>query len=187
MAITDAKVEDERGRTVPAVREIASAPRWPWQVPSYRLLSPDIRRWMVYEGFGGLGVMALAVVVAFLVAVAQHQAATVVAIFGMVALIGSWFAMNQILNWKWTGAGRRFAARVLAANGMCPSCGYGIEGVRADADGLTTCPECATGWRVGVLAACGCCQYSLMGASPESDGSLRCPECGWRWDPYEPD
>lgn len=61
--------------------------------------------------------------------------------------------------------------RVVVAGGNCPSCGYG----------LTTCPECASAWRVGAIAACERCEYSLMGVEPDAEGSMRCPECGWQW------
>lgn len=185
MAITDAKVDDERGRRVTVMRAMWPAPRWPWNVPDYRCLSPRIRRSMVYAGLLEIAFLGSAVLAGMLAFTTDSRAGAFTVLSAMAASFLGWFIVNQVYHWAWTGRGRRFAARALAAHGTCPSCGYGIAGVRQDRDGLTTCPECASAWRVGAIAACGWCEYSLMGASLDERGAMRCPECGWVWDSRE--
>jgi hypothetical protein len=148
MSITSAMVEDERGQRVPVVAELAPAPRWPWKTPPRQLLSPDAKRWMLIEGMAGLGVIALAIIVSIMVALAGKQAASTAGIIVLVLGVGGYLLLNQLHNWHWSGPGRRFAARAVAHSGTCPSCGYGIAGVPSNDGGLTTCPECASLWRV---------------------------------------
>lgn len=95
----------------------------------------------------------------------------------------SCFGIHLLYNWHWSGPGRRYAARAMAADGVCPACGYGVAGVPAGTDGLTICPECAAAWRVGLIAACGNCGYDLMGTKPDERGAMMCPECSWEWHP----
>ena len=51
---------------------------------------------------------------------------------------------SYIYIWKSAEHGRD----ALLASGLCPSCGYGIAGVRCEADGCTVCPECSAAWRM---------------------------------------
>jgi hypothetical protein len=51
---------------------------------------------------------------------------------------------SYIYIWKSAQHGRD----ALLASGLCPSCGYGIVGVRSEPDGCTVCPECAAAWRM---------------------------------------
>ncbi len=39
-------------------------------------------------------------------------------------------------------------ARMLAAEGFCPSCGYALSGLRREADGCSVCPECGCAIRI---------------------------------------
>lgn len=181
MAIADAYIVDERGKRVQAVPEITPAPRWPWKVPPETLLSPDAKRWMILSSLGELCILASSIIIITLFSLVYYNHARSTPIIIFVALIGAWFVLHQIHHWHWSDPGRRHAARAMAAGGTCPSCGYGIAGVPSGADGLTICPECASAWRVGAIAACGRCDYSLMGTQPDADGSMRCPECGWVW------
>lgn len=50
----------------------------------------------------------------------------------------------------WFLAGRQQAADRMAAQGQCPSCEYEFAGLPHGRDGLVTCPECGSGWRVGI-------------------------------------
>lgn len=52
---------------------------------------------------------------------------------------------SYIYVWKSAQHGRD----ALLASGLCPSCGYGIVGVRPEPDGCTVCPECSAAWRTG--------------------------------------
>jgi len=104
---------------------------------------------MYVEGSAGLGVIALAIVMSIIVAMASSQRVTTVGIVMLLGAMGLYVLINQLHNWHWSGPGRRYAARVYAAQGTCPSCGYNIAGLPRGEDGLTTCPECASAWRVG--------------------------------------
>lgn len=73
-------------------------------------------------------------------------------LFGSLAvLIGLSFSSlvvslySYIYVWKSAEHGRD----ALLASGLCPSCGYGIVGVRCEPDGCTVCPECDAAWRMG--------------------------------------
>ena len=147
-SITEAKVEDERGRRVPVVPELASVPRWPWKTPSPPFVSPGANLWMKIDGAAGLGVVGLAIALSILVASIGLQSATTAGILSLTFGLGLYFVLNQCHAWYWTGPGRHFAARAMAGSGTCPSCGYGIGSVPKDADGLATCPECASAWQV---------------------------------------
>jgi len=35
----------------------------------------------------------------------------------------------------------------LLRRGLCPACGYKLEGLDPDANGFTTCPECSAAWK----------------------------------------
>ena len=37
---------------------------------------------------------------------------------------------------------------IMLRHRRCPHCGYGLRGLPTDDDGLTTCPECASIWRI---------------------------------------
>ena len=181
MAVTEARVEDERGRGVPVVRAIAEPPRWPWKFPERYLLSEQAALWMKIDGAAGLGVIAIAIAASIVVASVGMHGASTAGIGVLVCSMAAYFVINQAHTWRWTGPGRRFAARAMAARGVCPSCGYDLAGVPQDLDGLTACPECGGAWRVGAIAACGRCAYNLMGTQPDDQGAVQCPECGWVW------
>ncbi len=181
MGISEPKVDDERGRRVRVVAELGSAPRWPWKTPPWQLLSPMAKRWTFIDGTVGLGVIGLAIALSIVVGSIGRQSASTAGIISLVFGVGLYLLLNQLHNWHWTGPGRQYAARAMAANGTCPSCGYGIGSVPEGGDGLTTCPECASAWRVGAIAACGRCSYDLLGKQPDASGAMRCPECGWAW------
>lgn len=104
---------------------------------------------MYVDGVSGLAIVGLAIAMSVVVAAIGSQSATTAALFSLVFGLGSYFVINQLHSWHWSGPGRRFAARAMAKEGDCPSCGYGIDGVPRGDDGLTTCPECASAWRVG--------------------------------------
>lgn len=93
------------------------------------------------------------VVVVALVAFAAVKMGPVVialVLFSPVAATGIMFiatSLATITDWY----GRRssaFQARMLA-EGRCPSCDYGINGVEPQSDGCAVCPECAAAWMVG--------------------------------------
>lgn len=72
-------------------------------------------------------------------------------LFGSIAvLVGMSFSSlvvslsSYIYVWKSAEHGRD----ALLASRLCPSCGYGIVGVRPEPGGCTVCPECAAAWRV---------------------------------------
>ena len=73
-------------------------------------------------------------------------AAPVLALF----LIPGWF-LTWLLWWFVTG--RQEAADRMAARGCCPSCEYALEGLPAEGDGATMCPECGAAWRVQLRSA----------------------------------
>ena len=60
-------------------------------------------------------------------------------------LVPAWL-LTWLLWWFFTG--RQEAAERMAARGCCPSCEYALEGLYAERDGLTTCPECGAAWKV---------------------------------------
>ncbi|UYV11286.1 MAG: hypothetical protein NCW75_08210 [Phycisphaera sp.] len=185
MAITSAKVDDENGRRVPVVPELSSAPRWPWNIPSARILSPSVRRWMVCEGLIGLIGLGLAVLCALIAVAVQNRTGALILMAMMLVCVGLWLVLNQIHHWIWTGPGRQFAARAMAADGTCPSCGYGIAGVKPGHNGLATCPACSGAWHVGAIAACGNCGYDMIGTPHDERGVMVCPECSWEWSSKE--
>ena len=148
MGITEAMVEDERGRRVPVIRDLATVPRWPWKTPPPQLLSPKARRWMYVEGTAGLGVIGLAIALSIVVASVGRQSATTAGMWSLILGFGTYLLLNALHSWHWTGPGRHFAARAMASSGTCPCCGYGIRSVPKREDGLTICPECASVWRV---------------------------------------
>jgi hypothetical protein len=45
-------------------------------------------------------------------------------------------------------AGRQHQ-RLSLAGGACGACEYPLRAIEAGADGLTTCPECGAGWKLG--------------------------------------
>jgi hypothetical protein len=47
-----------------------------------------------------------------------------------------------------SGASRRARAACLSA-GLCPGCGYGLEGIPAQPDAMTVCAECGAAWQAG--------------------------------------
>jgi len=49
----------------------------------------------------------------------------------------------------------RETSAAMVRAGECPCCAYRLEELVADADGLTTCPECGGGWDRGVGGADG--------------------------------
>jgi len=72
-------------------------------------------------------------------------------LFGSLAMLIGLFFNSLVMTlysyaytWKSAGHGRD----ALLASGLCPSCGYGIVGVRCEADGCTVCPECGAAWRM---------------------------------------
>ena len=103
---------------------------------------------MYVEGISGLGVIALAVAMSIVVAGAGSQRVSFIGIVTLLGAMALYFVINQLHNWHWTGPGRSAAARAMAREGACPSCGYGLTGVPSGDDGLTTCPECASAWRM---------------------------------------
>ncbi len=54
-----------------------------------------------------------------------------------------------VLAWSvWPGRVGRTIARGRVARGCCGSCGYWLQGLRAQGDGCTVCPECGSAWRL---------------------------------------
>ena len=52
------------------------------------------------------------------------------------------------ISWWFDGVRKQSLRHSRLSRELCPACGYGIRGVPAKADGLTTCPECAAAWKV---------------------------------------
>lgn len=188
MAITDAKVDDERGKRVVVDRDLASPPSFKNRKYPPGSFSTATLRWRAAERWtvgSSLALFCTMLPLGFLGL--RFLSSTVFDFIGNTIVL-LWFVsvpvayvVHLVSRWHWSGPGRRYAARALAARGTCPRCGYGITGVPSDADGLTTCPECASAWRVGAIASCERCEYSLMGVEPDAEGSMRCPDCGWQW------
>ncbi len=103
---------------------------------------------MYIEGTAGLGVIGLAIALSIVVASVGQQSATTGAMYSLGFGFGTYLLLNGLHSWHWTGPGRHFASRAMASTGTCPSCGYGIGSVPKGDNGLTTCPECASVWRV---------------------------------------
>ncbi len=82
-----------------------------------------------------------------------------------------WILMGLIIAMQ---SRRRFANRTaesILRIGRCPSCGYRLAGTPEDAEGLVTCPECASGWkptRVGVSAV----SKADIPARPDTPGDM---------------
>lgn len=62
-------------------------------------------------------------------------------------LILVWLLVFFLKAWVevFASRGERVKRSWLAAR-SCPSCGYGLEGLEADARGVVRCPECGAGW-----------------------------------------
>ena len=103
---------------------------------------------MYLEGSARVGLIALSIVVSIAVAAVNQQGMTTAGLYVLGLCFLGFVVIRARRGWHWTGPGRQFAARAMAHAGTCPSCGYGIASVPKDDDGLTTCPECASVWRV---------------------------------------
>lgn len=42
---------------------------------------------------------------------------------------------------------------IMLRHGMCPRCAYPLRSVRADPQGITVCPECASAWRLSASSS----------------------------------
>ena len=63
----------------------------------------------------------------------------IMAVMGVIVCLGSSIGR----------AGREESAReAMLAAGLCPSCGYQIDGGAVGVDGCTVCPECGAAWRL---------------------------------------
>lgn len=87
----------------------------------------------VYASIQGVFDWQALLFVSFAVLVAMSFSSLVVSLY------------SYIYVWKSAEHGRD----ALLASGLCPSCGYGIVGVRCEPDGCTVCPECGAAWRMG--------------------------------------
>lgn len=75
--------------------------------------------------------------------------------WGLVVLLGVGAVVRQPINSAVDRVVRRFIGRNRAAeiarraleHGVCPSCGYALAGIEAQADGCVQCPECGAAWR----------------------------------------
>ncbi|MDZ4828791.1 MAG: hypothetical protein SGJ09_01160 [Phycisphaerae bacterium] len=56
-------------------------------------------------------------------------------------------ALSSVMAGRALGAGVHLIATALLRMGRCASCGYPLDAIPADVDGILRCPECGAGWR----------------------------------------
>lgn len=71
-----------------------------------------------------------------------------------VLIISMMIVGTAYARWRAQSRHARAVAAAFLGEGYCPSCGYGIGGIRADADGCTVCPECGAAWGVDEEQTC---------------------------------
>lgn len=112
----------------------------PWFMRSPRSIANLVTAFVILV----VGVMCLIVAVLLYIRLEPHMHADVgypvsFSPFVVAALTGFVYFKRSV----------RRAVRAVCLSGYCPKCGYCIQGLPVQSDGLTICPECGAAWRVG--------------------------------------
>lgn len=77
-------------------------------------------------------------------------------------------------QWKAWRGGLKSVVEWILAEGLCPSCGYNLHGLAADAGGCVACSECGAAWkRERILRSAAFEEGAEMGRAPLRLGSPR--------------
>ncbi|GJQ28299.1 MAG: hypothetical protein HBSAPP03_01830 [Phycisphaerae bacterium] len=113
------------------------------------LVSTDSRGSMIALGVivGVVGVLLIVGALAF-----RGVDTFVLLFYGVPATLGSVGIIVGVSRFRprMPNVDATLLASAVAAEGVCPSCAYGLENLMPEADGGVVCPECGAAWIVGV-------------------------------------